>query len=58
MDARDRLAGAVAKVLGVDEAVEFLSAPPDYRIDQPHPAVEKGSHIGPCPDCGGSGEKP
>ncbi len=82
MDARDRLAGAVAKVLGVDEAVEFLSAPPDYRIDQPHPAVgvgakpakedcprcygegklffgnqEKGSHIGPCPDCGGSGER-
>ena len=37
MDARDRLAGAVAKVLGVDEAVEFLSAPPDYRIDPAHP---------------------
>ena len=43
MDARDRLAGAVAKVLGVDEAVEFLSAPPDYRIDQPHPAVGVGA---------------
>ena len=43
IDARDRLAAAAAKVLGVDEAAAFLEASPDYRIDQPHPAVGVGA---------------
>ena len=46
MDARDRLAGAVAKVLGVDEAAAFLEASPDYRIDPAHPEVGVGRKEG------------